>query len=554
MRRTFAEHRLREVASLDGLWTMKPMDGSGRAFAAMVPGVWERIPAMAGYRGEADYERTVTVGKGGNYLLRMGAVSHTGRVYWDGELVAEHYNAYTGFDVLLTRVQSGEHALRVHVDNRFTEESALHIPNDYYTYGGITRPVELQRVGAAFVSRMAFHAEQTGEGAYRAHVRVFVRAAEDAKDVRVTLELAGASAEIDAGDLFAGGEKALDAAMDVTGVRAWDVLDAHLYDLRAVLSVCGEDVDDLIDRVGFRTVGFDSEQLMLNGRPVTVKGFNRHEDHGLFGCALPVEAMADDLQLILNAGANAVRTCHYPNDPRFLDLCDELGVLVWEEHHARAIPTEILTTERFARQEAACNEEMVAQHVNHPCIYIWGVLNECESETQTGRAIYKAQIEHMRRLDPTRPVSFASCRFMSDICMDLVDVCSFNIYPKWYFDEDVEHYLRRLTAWMDEVGAAGKPILITEVGAGGIAGYHDPFGRAKWSEERQRDILTEQLTAILSHARVSGVYVWQFADVPVAEEWAMNRPKTQNNKGVVDLYRRPKESYFAVKEAFEKRR
>ena len=552
MRRTYAEHALREVASLDGLWTMRPLDGTDRSFAAMVPGVWARIPALANYRGEADYARDVRIERAGHYLLRMGAVSHTGRVHWDGAPVGEHYNAYTGFDVLLRDVQPGVHALRVRVDNRFTEDSALHIPNDYTTYGGITRGVELHRVGAAYLSRMAFHAEQTGEGAYRAHVRVFVRAVEDAQDVRLALTLAGACAQLTAGNLRAGEERALDAALEVSGVTPWGVLDAHLYELRAALSIAGEAADDLIDRVGFRTVACAGERILLNGQPVRIRGFNRHEDHGLFGCALPVEAMMDDLQLILDSGANAVRTCHYPNDPRLLDLCDELGILVWEEHHARALPIEILRTERFARQEAACNEEMVAQHVNHPCIVIWGVLNECESETQEGRAIYAAQLAHMRRLDPTRPVSFASCRFFTDICMDLVDICSFNIYPKWYHEEGAAPYLHRLTAWMDEVGAAGKPILITEVGAGGIAGYHDPFGRAKWSEERQCDILREQLGAILAHERVCGVFIWQFADVPVAEEWAMHRPKAQNNKGVVDLYRRPKLSYFAVKEIFGK--
>ena len=255
---------------------------------------------------------------------------------------------------------------------------------------------------------------------------------------------------------------------------------------------------------------------------------------------------------MLDAGANSVRTCHYPNDPRFLDLCDELGVLVWEEHHARALPMSILETPLFREQEAACNEEMVAQHVNHPCIYIWGVLNECESETEAGREIYRAQLEHLRTLDPTRPVSYASCRFFTDICMDLADVVSWNIYPRWYVDESVKSYSDRLLAWMEEHGAAGKPILITEVGAGGIYGYHDPFARSIWSEERQCDILREQLGTLLANPRLSGIYVWQFADVRVAEEWAMHRPKTQNNKGIVSSLRQPKMSYAAVKELFTK--
>lgn len=92
MRRTFAEHHLRPVTSLDGLWTLRPQDGSGRAYSAWVPGVWERIPALTALRGVADYEREVLVDQPGRYLLRMGAVSHTGRVFWDDELVGFHYH------------------------------------------------------------------------------------------------------------------------------------------------------------------------------------------------------------------------------------------------------------------------------------------------------------------------------------------------------------------------------------------------------------------------------------------------------------------------------
>ncbi len=553
MRRTFAEHEIRPAVSLDGLWTLTPHDGSGKTYPAYVPGVWERIPALTSFRGTADYERTVTASEAGHYLLRMGAVSHTGDVYFDGKHVGRHYNAFTGFDILLENVQAGEHTLRVTVDNTFGEHSALHIGNDYYTYGGINRSVEWQQVDRVYVERMAFHAVKTGDGAYTAHVQVYLHAIEEVsadEDALLLVTLKDETAMLPLGAMAAGEHRMAEAILCVTDVAEWDVLDSHLYDLAAEVAVGGEVIDDLIDRVGFRTVDIRGERILLNGREVFLKGVNRHEDHGLFGCALPESAMMDDLQRIIDLGCNTVRTCHYPNDPKFLDLCDELGLLVWEEHHARAIPIEILRTETFRNQEADCNREMIFQHVNHPCIYIWGVLNECESATEEGRAIYADQLAQLRALDPTRPVSFASCRFFTDVCMDLVDVCSFNIYPKWYVNESVKSYSDRLLSWMDTVGAAGKPILITEIGAGGIAGYHDPFGRAKWSEERQCDILEEQLTALLENERISGVYVWQFADVRVTEDWWGGRPKTMNNKGLVDQFRQPKMSYTTVKGLF----
>ena len=547
MYRLFSEHALRPVTSLDGLWDMEI---DARHYPMLIPGVWERIPELRSYRGTADFTRKVVIDADGTYLLRFGGVSHTAIVYWDGAQVGWHYNAYTAFEVLLENVAAGEHTLRVTADNRYETGKPLHVPNDYYTYGGLTRPVELHRLADARIRRMQFSCVQTGEGAYRAQVEVFVQALADRGPMQAHITVAGGEASADVPALHKGEEASVTLYADVTGVKPWDIGQGNLYDLTALLLSDGSPIDDLTDRVGFRTLDWKGERILLNGREIFIKGFNRHEDHGQFGSSLPVEAMMDDLTLLLSTGANTVRTCHYPNDPRFIDLCDALGVLVWEENHARAID---IHPENFDEVCAIVNEEMVTQHYNHPSIWVWGILNECESETEFGRGVYGRQLDQLRRLDPTRPTTFASCRFFTDICMDLADVCSFNIYPLWYHEEPVADYARRIADFMDSAGAKGKPIIFSEFGAGAIAGYHDPFGMSKWSEERQADILDQQLKAIMGMKRVSGAYIWQFADVRVAEEWAYSRPKTVNNKGVFDQFRRPKMSFNVVRERFRDR-
>ena len=552
MRRTFSEHFLRKVISLNGLWNLEPQNGTEKMYPAMVPGVWEQIPQLASFQGIGNYTRNVRIAQSGHYLLRFGGVSHTAQIFWDGKAVGGHYNAFTGFDILLPNVEAGNHLLCVEADNRFTENSTLHIPNDYYTYGGINRSVELHRVGKIFLERMAFHCIKQENSNYKAIVRLFLHATENTESATVSVQLAGSTAFWIVKNLTAGEIQEVTLTLAVQNVAEWDIFTPNLYDLEATLFIDGIPADDLIDRVGFRTVQISGEQILLNEKPIYLKGFNRHEDHGIFGSALPKEAMMDDLQRILDTGANTIRTCHYPNDPLFLDLCDELGLLVWEEHHARAIPMDIMRTPLFHQQISDCNIEMITQHVNHPCIYIWGVLNECESATEEGREIYATQLSQLRQLDPTRPVSFASNRHFKDICQDLVDVVSWNIYPQWYKKDSVDTYIRQLLSWLDGNNISKKPILITEVGAGGISGYHDPFGRAKWSEERQSDILDEQLSVLLQNPRLSGVYVWQFADVRVAEEWSFTRPKTINNKGIVNQYRQPKLSYQTVKQHFTK--
>lgn len=552
MLRLFDEHKVRPFHSLDGLWSLTVEDGSGRVFPAIVPGVWQSIPALTLYRGKVKYERTFTADADGNLLLRFSGASHTADVLLDGKQIGHHYDAFTGFRCAVPDVKAGEHTLTVYVDDSFCESSTLHIPNDYYTYGGITRPVGVESVPDAYIDLMHFTPTQSADGTWTADVLVTVKAVKDSETAHLVLTVADGKAEADVPAMKAGETSDIDVKLHCEKVTPWGLMDPHLYDLHAVLEQDGEAVDDLIDRVGFRVIKVDGEKILLNGKQVFLKGFNRHEEYGSQGCAVAVNDMMEDLQLMLDMGVNSVRTCHYPNDPRFLDLCDALGMMVWEECHSRAIPGEIMRKPLFKEQIDGSATEMVVQHYNHPCIYTWGLLNECESETEFGYGMYSHVIDLLHRLDKTRPVTFASCRFFKDVCLGLVDIASFNIYPQWYTTEDPSDYADRLLQWMDESGAANKPIIFSEFGAGAIAGYHDPMYKSKWSEERQAEILDAQLKALCHKARVSGTYIWQFADVRVAEQWAMHRPKGQNNKGVVDIFRRPKMAYNTVKENYTK--
>ena len=261
--------------------------------------------------------------------------------------------------------------------------------------------------------------------------------------------------------------------------------------------------------------------------------------------------MAYDMQLMLDAGANAVRTSHYPNDERFLDMCDEQGVLVWEENHARGLTEENMRNVNFDKQCEDCINEMVENHYNHPSIIIWGILNECASHTVVGREKYIKQLEQLRQLDQSRPKSFATCQYFTDICLDLPDILSVNLYPLWYTDENPASMFERTKKWMEEAAGAEKPLLITEFGAGGIYGYRSETG-AKWTEERQKQILDAVIENYINHDDLSGIFLWQYCDTRVNEEWCFNRPKTMNNKGIVDGYRRKKLAYDTVKKHYSK--
>ncbi len=567
MLRLFPTNEIRTQIELDGMWefavlgTDEDRPANGYPYRLAVPGCWEAHPELAHYRGRGVYRRTFTLREPSHVRFVYKGVSHTADVYVDGCHLAHHYNAYTGFDAFAANLGAGEHELLVVVDNTFSERSALHVSNDYYTYGGLIRPVAMELINGAYLEYAHVTPLKPLEGGgWSATVRIAVRnAAGPDRSIHVRGDVAGASFEGRIGDIPSGQTRTAEWTVACREAEAWSPDNPSLFMLRTQLfeDGCQAPVDDLIERVGFRTVKVSGDQILLNGEPIFLKGFCRHEDHPLVGAAFPLQLMTHDLELMLDMGSNAVRTSHYPNDERFLDLCDERGVLVWEENHARGFPLSFMQNPNFERQCEDCNREMVLQHFNHPSIVIWGILNECASETEEGSAMYRKQFAQLRELDSSRPLTFASCKPFKDLTLDAVDIVSFNQYPGWYGDEDPGALTDKLKAWIDTAGGVGKPLIISEFGADGLYGYREPAIRPRGSEERQADILESNLIAYRNRPFINGTFIWQFCDCRVTEEpdptgrlWPLTRAGALNNKGVVDRYRRPKLAYDTVKRFF----
>ena len=151
--RTFATHQIRRAVPVPTLWDFAALDTDAPVPARLpVPSAWELVPALHNYRGRAHY--TTRIRCGGNIRLYFGGVSFRARVLLDGNEIARHYGAFTAFETVVRRLPDGEHALTVEVDNRFGEDSALHVPNDCYSYGGITRPVVIEQLPDVFVERV----------------------------------------------------------------------------------------------------------------------------------------------------------------------------------------------------------------------------------------------------------------------------------------------------------------------------------------------------------------------------------------------------------------
>ncbi len=550
MERLFPTHEIRKSRECTPVWTLTTLDAGGLSHPekVIVPGVWETMPALRAYRGRGIYEQKIVTG--GNVRFLFGGVSFQARVTLDDFLLCEHYGAYTAFEAIAEHLEPGEHILRIEADNRFGDHSALHIPNDYYAYGGVNRPVVIEELKDAYLVYSRIRTAKTETG-WEARAAIEVRSlANEPLNACLRLSIAGKSVTKEI-PLPARESVQTEVTLACGDVRAWSPEDPVLYPVHTVLKLNGQSSDDLIDRIGFREIRIEDRTIYLNGKPLRLKGFNRHEEYGSFGLSAPLEAMMQDIQLLKNLSANCVRTCHYPNDPRFLDLCDETGILVWEESHVRGFQEDRMRHPLFMLQLLQCTREMVEQHYNHPSIFIWGSLNECADNTEYGAECYREVFSLIRELDPDRPVTAALLERPGGRVYSDCDVISINLYPQWYHTTPVREAIDRKLQEARENGGADNPVVISEIGAGAVYGYHDPFGSAKWSEERQCVILRDQITAVLTHPEITGLFLWQFADVRVDEEWFARRPRSFNNKGIVDEYRRPKLAYQTVKELFE---
>jgi len=316
--------------------------------------------------------------------------------------------------------------------------------------------------------------------------------------------------------------------------------------------------DAITERFGLRTVGIKDGAVTINGEPVKLLGYCRHEAHPQYGPALPLDQLVQDLQLLRDLGCNFVRGSHYPQDPRFLDLCDEYGMIVFEESMGWGQKVEHFTDPAFQDLQIIQTQEMVRKSYNHPAIVMWGFLNEGASNAPESRKLYEKLAGTLRAFDNTRLVTFASNHPLDDLNLDLVDVVSINCYPGWYAADrelvapsaEIVPTLDRIRASLAERGLGDKPFLVTEIGAGAIYGWRDPL-RAHWSEEYQEEYLRVVCEEVVANDAIAGVALWQFCDCRTyASARALMRPRAFNNKGTLDEYRRPKLAYRMVRSIF----
>ncbi|HWH68435.1 MAG TPA: glycoside hydrolase family 2 TIM barrel-domain containing protein, partial [Candidatus Sulfotelmatobacter sp.] len=329
----------------------------------------------------------------------------------NGHELPQHLGGYLPFHYEITdRLTAGDNVLAVAVDSRWSnvppqgaEVGAKRL--DYLEPGGIYRSARLEMVPQIFISDVFAKPVKVLEADRRVEVLCSLDAAiPAAKPVQIQVELRkGTRVVTRAQETLrieeAGAKQVALTLSQLDNIALWDVNAPHLYEVVTTLIVAGKPVHDYRVRVGFREARFELEGFFLNGRRLQIFGLNRHELYPYVGGAMPRRVMRRDAELLRREfNCNFVRCSHYPQSEAFLEACDELGLLVWEEVPGWGYLGDAPWKELLVRDV----KDMIVRDRNHPAIVIWGTrVNESANDVE----LYRRTRALAKSLDDSRPTS-----------------------------------------------------------------------------------------------------------------------------------------------------
>ncbi|MBN1581642.1 MAG: beta-glucuronidase [Anaerolineae bacterium] len=550
-----------------------------------VPASWnELFQDTRDYLDMAWYAREFyapTSWQGQHIFLRVGSANYAAKVWINGHFVGEHDGGHLPFAFEVTdQVKWGEpNRVAIQVEGKLmpTRVPAGNVsrggpgafmagyPNttfDFFPYTGIQRPVILYAVPRTRIEDVTVVTDIQDAQADSVTGTVKVQVVQAGSSGAGQLSLIGKGGPFQAGLDFI--DSIAEATLTVPDARLWCPDDPYLYELTVTLTDDETVVDRYTLNVGIRTIAVDGNKILLNGQPIFLTGFGRHEDFPVHGRGLNVPLAVKDTSLLKWIGANSYRTSHYPYAEEQMVIADREGILVIDEIPAVSLQfgdgeEHIETRLEMCMQQM---KELVARDKNHPSVIMWSVANEPmpanmmrrftggggeDDSDAVGTAFFRQMFDLTRALDPTRLVTLVGVMGGPVDWLDLSDVVCINRYWGWYTQGgQIEAGAQFLAQELDGLNEQmGKPIIITEFGADTIAGAHsDP--PEMWTEEYQTEFLRAYLDVAAERPFVAGLHVWNFADFKTGQ--GTRRAGGLNMKGVFTRDRRPKMAAHMLRE------
>ena len=572
---------------MGSIWeVMRPVPGFGKPEA--VP-LWQTVnlphcfnaedavdPDVNYYQGPGWYRTSLLIDNpyqdGHTYLEFEGAGQKT-EVYVYTTKVASHVGGYDEWKADITDAVAlfrsnpalvkrfgGKIPIAIRCDNSRDTEMIPSDMSDFNLYGGLYRYVNLVYVPAKHFSAIQIDTdtdEKGKQGTVNIQLSIASPSATTIPDTQGAVDLKIRILAPDGKEIKSETINSGSLTLTLKRPHLWSPASPNLYTCIAEL-ICKGDTLRTTERFGFRHFRFEEKgPFYLNGERLLLRGTHRHEDHAGVAAALTEEMMHKEMEQIKAMGANFIRLGHYQQSSIILRLCDELGLLVWEE-----IPwcRGGLGGETYKSQARRMLTNMIGQHRNHPSVILWGLGNEndwpgdFDTFNQDSIRSFMSELNVLaHQLDSSRPTVIRRC----DFCKDIVDVYSPTIWAGWY-GRRFRNYRE-----METVGMNSTPrFLHAEWGGDSHAGRHaeeqdliinnekrSSFDietadrNGDWSESYIVRLFDWHLKEQETMPQLTGSLFWTFKDfsTPLRPE---NPIPYVNQKGVVQRDGTPKESYY----------
>ncbi len=495
-------------------------------------------------RGCALYQRVFTAQKKENesYYIAFDAVAGVARVFLNGQFIGEHRGGYSRFCYCIDDAfRDGFNLLQVLADNTKYQD-VCPLVGDFTVWGGIYRDVSLIEVPEIHFDPTYYGApglDLTAHSDGRIEVSARVKNAQGAT-VRYFVE---------------DSEKNVVAEAEATAENPYSVLyvrnphhwngqdDPYLYRCTAELWKDGDLCDCESLDAGFRNIRLDAKRgFFLNGSHLKLHGVAKHQDREGKGCAASEADQREDMRLIEEIGANAVRLSHYQHPQYTYDLCDQMGFVAWAEIPMLAMPDGNIGVVENAKSQMT---ELILQNKHHPSICFWGVQNEIAMLGESQFSYEKvAELDALvKDLDPTRFSAAANLYSVknSSRLNFLNDAVGYNVYFGWYYGK-MEDYDGFLASFHEDNPSV--PLAITEYGVDCNLRYHTETPECKdYTEEFQCLFHENAYKAIENDAALWGSFIWNMFDFSsaVRDEGGI---KARNCKGLITYDRQTRKDSF----------
>lgn len=473
-----------------------------KAARLKVPGDWNTQRSdLLYYEGPLWYQRDFTYSAKPNHrvFLRVGAANYHSWFWINGKKVCEHEGGFTAFNCEVTQqLNNGNNFIVAAVENTRQKDGVPGLETDWWNYGGLTREISLIEVPDAFIDQYDLHLSRTEANTIEGWVHVL--GANSPAQVKVDIPAlhAHTTATTD-------GNGRAPLHFVVQNLQRWSPESPRLYDVTLQAS------DDAVhEHIGFRTIEARGTQILLNGKPIFLRGVCVHAEAPFrTGRAWSKEDAETLLGWVKELGGNFARLAHYPHDENMLRAADRMGLLIWSEnpvYWALSFDNPIVV----AKAEHQLGEEIGTSR-NHAAIILWSMANETPNSPARTQAI-----EHLaaraRELDSSRLITAAllvrsegDTKVIDDPLGKALDVIGFNEYIGWY--EGAPEKCDR-TQWRV---AYDKPLIVSEFGGGAKAGLHGP-ATERWTEEYQAAIYQHQLPMLSRIPQLRGMSPWVLMD------------------------------------------